>query len=116
MGPKEVIPPGIFKQDILDLMQKISIKENKNYNQYYPERRFACAEIITSDGRCLNSGNTEASWDPITILPNDEELKQKFLDITSFVLGHEKSQNLLELIWHLEEENRLDQIIKLSLA
>jgi 2-methylcitrate dehydratase PrpD len=113
VGPKQVLPPGIYKDQVLRLADKVDAEVSEAFDRVFPEK--ACAEVIihTTSGAGFSSGPVEARWEPPADPPSDGELAEKFIWLVAPVLGVEQSQKLCELIWRLDECDNVETLIDL---
>jgi 2-methylcitrate dehydratase PrpD len=116
VGPAQVLPPRLFDKDILDLAGRLEVDVDPTFEDRFPAKAMASVEIITRDGRRFDSGPVEARWEPPDTLPSDNELKEKFIWLTSPVLGQPRAHELLQLVWQFEKAADARQLIKLSVV
>jgi 2-methylcitrate dehydratase PrpD len=116
VGPAQMLPPRLFNQDILDLAGRLEVEVTQEFEDRFPAKAIAAVEITTLDGKHFDSGAVEAPWEPPDTLPNDSELKEKFFSLTGPVLGQQRSQELLQLIWQFDQAADARQLIKLSVV
>jgi 2-methylcitrate dehydratase PrpD len=100
--PEHVIEGKLADADILDMFDKISILEDDEFSQRFPQERLAKVKIRCYDGRVFLSEPTIAKGDPKNPLSR-QNLEAKFFALATPVWGHEKSQDILSLA------NSLDQ-------
>jgi 2-methylcitrate dehydratase PrpD len=109
-----VLPPRLFDQDILDLAGRLEVEVAEEFEDRFPAKAIAAVEITTHDGKRYASGAVEARWEPPDTLPTDTELKEKFIWLAGPVLGQDRADQLLELIWQFEKTSDVRQLITLS--
>ncbi len=111
VGPKQILPPRIHSSQILNLGDKLETEVSDDFEQMFPEK--ACAEVIiyTNDGRHFSSGRMEAQWEPPDTLPSDDELETKFQWLVEPVLGKEKTQQLVSMMWEFEKLEQVQDFI-----
>jgi 2-methylcitrate dehydratase PrpD len=114
LGPAQVLPPRLFDQDILDLAGRLEVEVAEEFEDRFPAKALAAVEITTRDGKRYDSGAVEARWEPPNTLPTDTELKEKFIWLAGPVLGQDRADQLLKLIWQLEKAPDARQLITLS--
>ena len=112
IGAEEVSNPYIINADVAHLREKINICEKTEYNNSFPEKRFADAEISLNDGQTIKSEKTEAKGDPENPLSNFE-LKKKFRDLTLDVIGEDRSNKIYNKIINLKNSSSVNEIFKL---
>jgi len=112
IGAKEVSNPCINNTDVAYLREKINVCEKTEYNDSFPEKRFADAEIKLNGGQTFISKTTEAKGDPENSL-SDFELKNKFKDLTLDVLGEDRSSKIYNKVSNLKNSSNVDDVFKL---
>ena len=112
IGAKEVSNPCINNTDVAYLREKINVCEKIEYNDSFPEKRFADAEIKLNSGQTFISKTTEAKGDPENSL-SDFELKNKFKDLTLDVLGEDRSSKIYNKVLNLKNSSNVDDVFKL---
>ena len=116
IGVDEVMEPGLGNPEILQLAQLVEMEETEPFNKAFPARRFARAHITLADGRTLSSDITEAQGDPEDPISH-ARVREKFLRLTSPVMGDAQAQDLLTSIEALATGGDLtDMIDRLSFA
>jgi 2-methylcitrate dehydratase PrpD len=111
VGPRQVLPPGIYNRRILDLAQKVEAETEPQFEAAFPAKAYAEVIIVTTNGERLSSGRVEAEWEPPDTLPTDAELEDKFVWLVEPVLGKAKTRQLLTSIWNLEAIDNLGEFI-----
>jgi 2-methylcitrate dehydratase PrpD len=115
VGPSQVLPPRLFDKEIQDMMGKIRVISEERFQKNFPDKAESEVEILTVSGIKLCSGVMSARWDPHTAFPDDQELEDKFLWLTSPVIGKRQAKGLKELIWKFDQEQNLDNLFELSI-
>lgn len=98
-----MLPPRLFDPTLLALADRVEVEVEPGYEAAFPARALAEVTLLTVDGRELNSGPAEATWDA-SQPPTDEALRVKFLQLTTPVLGAAHAQVLAGQIEHFEQE------------
>jgi 2-methylcitrate dehydratase PrpD len=113
VGPKQVMPPRIYNNQILRLADKVDTEVSEAFDRVFPEK--ACAEVIihTTSGASFSSGTIEARWEPPDDPPSDANLEEKFTWLVTPVLGIEQSRKLCALIWRLDEYDNVETLVDL---
>ena len=113
VGPKQVMPPRIYNDQILRLADKVDAEVSEAFDRVFPEK--ACAEVIihTTSGASFSSGTIEARWEPPADPPSDADLEEKFTWLVTPVLGVEQSRKLCALIWRLDECDNVETLVDL---
>jgi 2-methylcitrate dehydratase PrpD len=73
----------------------------------------AVVTVRTVDGRELVERVEAATGTPAHPL-SDEELVVKFMDLVIPILPREKAERLIEAVWHLEDLDTVDEILRLA--
>ena len=112
VGPRQTLPPRIFDKDILSLMERVEMIAEDRFQEMFPAK--ACAEVTvqTKGGKVFRSGIMEANWEPPHTLPTDDEIEQKFRWLTAPVLGAEKTDRLVEMIWRFHTVEDVGELIR----
>jgi 2-methylcitrate dehydratase PrpD len=76
----------------------------------------AAAEVVveTLAGETFRSGRVEALWEPPDTLPSDQELEVKFRWLVNPVLGSRRCEQLVSMIWALDDHPDARALIQLS--
>ena len=115
VGPRQVLPPRIFDQDIKNVMRKVTVKANREYENAFPAKTYAEVEIETVREETFRSGRMQPRWEPPDALPTDEELQEKFRQLVNPVLGERRSSELEQMIWNFERESHADVLIRMCI-
>jgi len=115
IGPVQVTAPRLFGKDIHRMMDKIQIIAEERFQKKFPAKAESEVEITTTTGNIFSSGVMSARWDPHSQFPTDLELENKFLWLTSPVLGKTKADSLVTLIWDFDREKTLDNFFELCI-
>jgi 2-methylcitrate dehydratase len=99
-------------QRLLNLMQKITVDESEECESLYPEASANRVEIITKSAERFSEFvpyHRGHYRNPLT----DEEIEQKFHSLTGDLLMPEQREELLSLIWNLEQVGDIGTIMGL---
>ncbi len=113
VGPSQTLLPRLFDKDIRQMMDKITIISQDRFQKKFPAKAESEVEITTHDGRIFLSGEMSARWDVHSSLPSDRELEDKFLWLTSPVLGKANATSLRDLVMNFDQEKNLDRLFYL---
>ena len=91
---------------ILGLIEKVELTEADDLSAEFPKRRAARIEIETKDGNLFEHYSPTRKGDPDNPL-SDEELAEKFLELTDPVLGPAGAAQLLDALWRLDDADDL---------
>jgi 2-methylcitrate dehydratase PrpD len=100
-------PERLGDTDVRALMQKIECAADPELSKAFPRQRAARVEIELADGRKLAHFQPTRKGDPEMPL-TDSELNEKFLELTTPVVGDTAARNLLNRLWKLEGEKQVD--------
>jgi len=89
------------------LMQRIECVADAELSKAFPRQRAARVEIELADGRKLAHFQPTRKGDPELPL-SDAELDDKFLELTTPVVGDAKARALLKRLWSLESEKTVE--------
>lgn len=103
LGPRQVLPPRIYDEELLALADRVESIPEPRYEQAFPAKAYAEVEVITRAGQSFSSGTVEAPWQPPAAPPTDAELEAKFHWLVAPVLGAERAQAIAGMVWHLEQ-------------
>lgn len=113
IGPKQILPPVIFEEELLRMMDKVSVIVKEKYQALFPAQTVANVELEDVDGNCYQSGDLSPRWGLDTVLPTDQELEDKFKWIVKPVVGRDNTDKLVRLIWNLEQCTDVKEIFDL---
>ena len=112
IGVNEVSIETLNNPKIALLREKIEIKEYKDFNNAFPHRRFAQAEIKLKNDNTFISKPTEAKGDPENPL-TDKDIKNKFERFTFDSLGSKRAIELYNSIIELETHKTINRFLSL---
>jgi len=101
-GLKQILGDRFEDENILELADKVEIIFSDKLDNEFPERCLCEVEIFTDVNQRFRSGIMTAKGDPDIPL-SDKEFERKFRHLAGSVLNAKKVQNLIEIVWHLEE-------------
>ncbi len=93
-------------QELRDLMEKVEVTVDAEIEAEFPKRRAARVTIETTGGETFEHYSPTRKGDPDNPL-SDDELAEKFLEITTPVLGGEGAPAFLDRLWRLDETDDL---------
>jgi len=114
LGGAEVMGAGLRDEQVLGLARRIEMVESEVFNERFPARRFARVVVRSVDGRELDSGEVETTWDGHTP-PPDEELKGKFRRLAGEKLPERRVMAIEEAVWGLAKAGgvgRLENLLE----
>ena len=101
-GLKQVLGERLEDEAILELADKVEIVFSYELEDAFPARCLCEVEIITDGDQSFRSGVMAAKGD-LDIPLSDKELERKFRQLAGSALDARKVQNLIEMVWQLEE-------------
>ena len=93
-------------------MQQVKCVTDPELDAYFPKEFRAWAEVETVDGRRLRSDIRYPKGDPENALSWDE-MKEKFLALTSPVITNKRQQEIITAIESLDEMEDVRQLAAL---
>lgn len=115
LGGREIGPMGLNSADVKALMERISLRESADYNQKFPDERWAHVSITLKDGRSFKSapsvgfGNAE---NPLS----DAFLNRKFDGFLNAIGAKDRGDQIKSLAWSLDEESSVKPLINLIMG
>ena len=113
VGPKEVLPPVLDNPQVLALLSKMLVVQNKEFTQAHniiPRKLYAQISIRLHGGRELNSTAVQPKWNEQD-LPSNLQLEQKFTSLVDPVIGYKKAQELITMISNIIDLKDFAQIV-----
>ncbi|MDR7002235.1 MmgE/PrpD family protein [Neobacillus niacini] len=108
VGPKEVLDQ-LDDPLILNIMDKIEVIIDSEFNEEFPKKALSRVKIITIDGSVYQSPVMQAKGDydfPLT----PEEKKEKFFWLTTPLIGERVASQLFDLIHNVESLKRIREL------
>jgi 2-methylcitrate dehydratase PrpD len=90
-------PEARAREDIREIMNRITVVEDPDIAAAYPRRRMARLRVELKDGRVLERFQQTRKGDPDDPL-TDEELTEKFDELAAVALGDEERQDLKQQV------------------
>ena len=116
IGPKQVLPPAIFEEPVLRVMDKIDVVVEDRFQKEFPAKTLADIEIEDTRGNRFRSGVMSARWDLSNTLPTDEELEEKFIWLVSPVFGDRRTRRLKETVFSLDCLDSIEPLMDLCIG
>jgi 2-methylcitrate dehydratase PrpD len=110
LGADEIQEPALSNPEVLQLADRTLIVESEAFNKVFPAERFARVEIKTRDGRSLNSGAVQTTWEAHAP-PANEDLKEKFRQLVRPVLPAGRRELLVTMLWEIEKLDSLEELV-----
>jgi len=102
-------------KELRQLINKVEVSVDAELEAQFPKRRAANISIETTDGETFEHYAPTRKGDPDNPL-TDDELAEKFLELTGSVLGDEGAAALLDALWRLDETADLGAIAAVASA
>jgi 2-methylcitrate dehydratase PrpD len=102
-------PGRIGDPQTRDLMRRIEVAVDPELDAAFPGKRAARVRIATRGGRSEEYLQPTRIGDPEAPL-SDAQLEEKFLELSAPVLGLERARKLLDRLWRLESQAKLDLV------
>jgi len=113
-GPPAYRQEALRNREIEKLATKVTVKEDPEMNGRTPLERPARVMLHLNNGksveRLVKLPRGESDSDPLS----DAELSEKFLKLTSSLLGTDRSEKLLDKLWHIDAVNDLREVMILG--
>ncbi len=93
----------------LAFCQNVSLHSDEQAQSEFPNRRGAQVEIETTTGNLLTSRVQSRKGDPEAPL-SDDELEAKYKELAAPILGTERSDRLLRLLWNIDKESGMQTL------
>ncbi len=102
----------IMNPQLHALMQKIEVREKKEYTQAWPEASCFRIEVLTKSGKRHVQEIRYAKGHPKNPM-TDQEIEAKFRRLAEPVMGARQVNRILDRLWHLEEVHDPREILTL---
>ena len=112
LGVAELTGTALRDPVVLQLCERVELKEDNKFSQQFPDKRLARVEIETKDGSLIDSGEFEADWEASSP-PSDLDLRDKFQRLANEQLPGERAAELEQIVWHCEKLPDLDKLLTL---
>ncbi|MBC7331159.1 MAG: MmgE/PrpD family protein [Synergistetes bacterium] len=111
-GLREYTEESIKDERVRELARRITIEVDPEIQKLYPNPRSLVLEVKTRSGETFSYRVDYPKGDPENPM-SDEELEEKFLDITEEPLGKKKALLLLEKLWNIDKVKDVEELSKL---
>jgi 2-methylcitrate dehydratase len=101
--------------DLRALMKKIVMVENDEFTRAYckfPQEHHSRISIDTLDGEQL-VGKSGGDSDDLSAQRSDDQIAEKFRNLTDDILGAQRVNSILDSLWHLDD---MDSVAEIPLA
>jgi 2-methylcitrate dehydratase PrpD len=99
----------IIDPELRALMGRVALSVDEDLTARFPSMRAARVEITLQDGRVLKHFQPYRVGDPESPL-SDDQINDKFLELSSPVLGDERARGLLSQLWAIDEISDVRQL------
>jgi 2-methylcitrate dehydratase PrpD len=112
LGVVELTGNALKDPVVLQLCERVEMKEDAKFNQRFPAKRLARVEIETEEGSIFDSGEFEADWEASSP-PSDPELREKFQRLVNEQLPGERADELEHIVWRCEDLHDITKLLSL---
>jgi 2-methylcitrate dehydratase len=106
-------PEYMQKQEVAGMLNKIKVVVSEELDALYPEQRTSVVEIVTHSGERFVEKKGYHRGHPNDPM-SDDEIESKFRSLVEPHLGRTKADQLLSLLWNLENVVDVRQIVELT--
>ena len=116
-----MVTPLQFKEErVLDktlvpIMDKVKVVANDEFEALFPKFQPSRVKITTNDGKEYSTRVDVPKGDPRDPM-TEEEIAVKFTALGGDVIGKEKCETLRQCIMNLENAEKLDELLALTIA
>lgn len=110
--PRQFKPDKLGDPRILNLVPKVRVLANDEFERLFPDRQPCLVEIRTTSGRTFNCRVDYPKGDPRDLL-TDEELKNKVSALVEGLLSSERCQTIFSLIGELESLGDISTLMEM---
>lgn len=96
---------------IIDAMKKVKVIENSDMTEKYPDGAPCRITVRMNDGTEISKSRDFPKGDPQDQL-TDKELENKARMNLTYVMDEKKAENIIERIWNIESEERIDWLVE----
>jgi 2-methylcitrate dehydratase PrpD len=119
IGPAQTLEKRLQDQTIRALAAKVEVRESEELNELCrlfalgdPRGRFASrVTLVLKDGRRLESGLVSGGLAYPTAGWDEQRMEEKFYWLVDPVLGRDRADRLIELVWSFQEQPGVDELI-----
>jgi 2-methylcitrate dehydratase PrpD len=124
IGPAQTLEHRLQDENIRKLAAKVEVYESEELNELCrlfragdARGRFASrVTLVLDDGRRLDSGLVDGGLSYPPVGWDRGRMEEKFHWLVDPVLGKNRANELVELVWSFDEQAGVDELIHLSLA
>lgn len=91
----------IFDAQVRELMPRIRLQADAELSRGFPNMRAARVRVLLRDGRAFEHFQPHRIGDPEAPL-SDQQVSEKFMELSAPVLSNERAQRLLEQLWSVD--------------
>ena len=99
----EISGDTLTNPEVLRISNMVELIEDDEFNSKFPADRLSRVVIETKDGQSYNSGTVTAKWGDLNNPPPDEELLEKFREVSQTYLSAERTSELEDALWNIED-------------
>src|SRR5262249_55235756 len=105
----------VLDQSLIPIMDKIKVVANDEFEALFPKFQPSRVTITTNDGKQYSTRVDVPKGDPRDPM-TEEEIAVKFNALGSDVTGKDQCKKLRHCIMNLENAEKLDELLKLTIA
>ena len=115
VGAREIDDANLRHPEVLRLSNLIKMTERDDFNEIFPEERFAAVKLLFDDGSAIESEPHRPRGDPGVTTLTREDLIEKCLRLASPIVGRKRTQAIVDQSLSLDgATSRLNDLILLT--
>ena len=112
IGPQEVDGEHLVDERVLRLSRTMKLIEHQEYNDVFPQERFAHVSVFLKDGTEHRSERHRAEGDPETPL-SESVIKAKFDDYAGKAVGKDRASKIRDIVENLDRAESIQPLLEL---
>jgi 2-methylcitrate dehydratase PrpD len=109
VGPHQVLEAGFTDPLVIDLMNKITLCEDDDFEKQFPQKRYCEVQVELHSGVILESGPYQPFGEASDAIDLDW-IEKKFHRITRQVISTSQAKQLINLLTMSYESSKISQI------
>lgn len=110
ISEKTYTPERFRDPQVLALLKKVTLEKDPEYTRQFPKTFNCLIEVTAKSGQRWTRQRKNPKGHPSNPM-SDAEINDKFLELVRDMLTPEKAQDVLKLLWRLEELEDVGQIL-----
>jgi 2-methylcitrate dehydratase len=115
IADKTFTPERFRAPEILSLLEKITMVEDKAYTAAAPKKINCRIEAVLTSGETVSVHQGDPKGHPQNPM-SDDDINQKFLTQATKVLPRSQADGLLSRLWKVEQEDRLEDLMSATVV